>query len=124
MNKIPIAIFIVSCFFVFNAVLVADDDFPKWLQGKSDTTEYKKWSKLYEHVFKELESKLGISLANEQLARQRIINTVNKAAGHWKLHGNKEYKVRLPYLIIGEIDPMHYEFHLSDEVLRKYVINK
>ena len=133
MKIIPITIFIISCFFL-NPFVLADTNFPDWLKGKPDTKVYKSREKIYEYVFNDVESKTGISLVKEQLAKEsitierlaweRIINAVNKAVSHWQLHRYKKYKTKLPYLLSGEKDPVHYEFYLPDKVLKKSVIRK
>lgn len=114
--------------------MLADANFPDWLKGKPDTKIHKNREKVYEYIFNDVESKTGISLVNKQLAKQnitierlaweRIVNAVNKAVSHWQLHGYKKYKAKFPYLLSGEKDPVHYEFYLSEKILKKYVIGK
>lgn len=133
MKIIPITIFIISCFYLYTSA-IADDNFTGWLEGRSDIKVYKNREKLYDYVFNDVQSKTGISLVNEKLAKgsisikrlawERIVNATNKAVSHWQLNKHKVYKVELRYLLTGELDPIHYEFYLSDEVLKKYVISK
>lgn len=130
MKIIPITIFIISCFYL-DTFAIADDNFPEWLEGKSDIKVYKNREKLYGYIFNDVQSKTGISLVNEQLAKgsisikrlawERIVSTTNKAVSHWQLNKHKIYKFELRYLLTGELDPIHYEFYLSDKILKEYV---
>lgn len=111
---------IVLCL-AFNGGVVANEDFPAWLKGKPDTRIYPQRAGLYSHVFREAESTLGVSLADRELATKRIVNAVNKAVDHWKLHGNSEYAAELPYIVIGEDRPLHYRFSLTETTLRQFL---
>ena len=125
--------FIKVCFagFIFlNPYIAADANFPEWLKGKPDTQVYKNRQKIYQYVFDDISIKTAVSLNIEvvarestlrRLARERVINTTNKAVSHWQLHRSPSYIVRLRYLLTGQEDPVHYDFNLSDNVLKKHI---
>lgn len=102
---------------------IADDKVPDWLSGKPNVLEHPQYAKLYEHVISNAQQQLQVSLAGNELARKRLVNAVNKAVEHWKVHGNLTYKANLRYLIIGSTAPLHYSFQLTSEDIQKHLIH-
>ena len=113
-------------FFVLWIVLcnyaLAEENVPDWLSGNPDVHEYPQYAKLYEHVISDSQQ-LQVSLAGNELARKRLVNAVNKAVEHWKVHGNLTYKANLRYLVIGSTTPFHYTFQLTSTDIQKNLIH-
>ena len=82
----------------------------QWYGGKPDTIEYDQWLPLYEYYFKDIENVLGVDIRDNDLARQRITNLINKAVSHWQDNKNDVYRLEVKYLIIYSDEPKHYEF--------------
>lgn len=102
---------------------IAEENVPEWLSGKPDVLEHPAYAKLYEHVISAAQQQLKVSLVGNELARKRLVNAVNKAVEHWKVHCNLTYKANLRYLVIGGTTPLHYTFQLTREDIQKYLIH-
>lgn len=102
---------------------IAEENVPDWLSGKPDALEHPHHAKLYEHVISDAQQQLQVSLVGNDLARKRLVNAVNKAVKHWKVHGNLTYKANLRYLIIGSTAPLHYSLQLTREDIQKYLMH-
>lgn len=117
-NPLLLVLWIVLCNYV-----IAEENVPDWLSGKSDVLEHPQYAKLYDHVTSDAQHQLQVSLAGNELARKRLVNAVNKAVEHWKIHGNQAYNANLRYLVIGGTTPLHYTFQLTREDIQKYLIH-
>lgn len=102
-------------------VHAAESEFPSWLGGKPDTVMKPDRCMLYDWFFKEANSQTEGQASEQDLARRRVINIANKLADHHKTAQLEQYSGEVKYLVLGEIKPFHFTFHIKNELLEQLV---
>jgi len=104
-------------------VVLADEKDP-WYVGPPDSQRVKAYEVLYAEYFEDIQAKLAREVNSSRLARARVVNVINKAVAHWKKHQRDHYEVSLTYLFVDGDKPLHYDFVIDGDRIRKLVYSK
>lgn len=102
----------------------SDIDTPNWLAGKPDLVELDERLELYEWILEEADQQTGNLASSDSLARSRLINLANKLTDHHQKSPESEYSLELKYLLLGDREPMHFNFIITAETLQHLLDEK
>ncbi len=78
-------------------------------------------SRIYTYVFNQVLEQTGKNISSEKLAKDRVVNAVNKAVNDWEDNKGSEYSDELIYLFTSEGHPIHFEFNLKGEIIESHL---
>lgn len=97
---------------LFSASICWADDLPPWISGKPDLNIVQERNAFYEWVIAQADSQSNGQASKNDFFRSRLINLANKLAVYSETTDQKEFSVKLRYLVIGAERPIHFDFLL------------